>query len=326
MSSFQATIELDAGPATQMIAAGANVLIPLTVTNTGTVDLVPLGLDAPDCDIVTGPMGDTNLDGRIQTTETWTYDCDLSAVGAQQLVSIRFDAEALDHTPASDSDLVSIEIIGAASRISAGLVALYEFAEGTGSTVHDVSGVTPAFDLDVATPGNTSWRNGGGLRFDLPTVLTQAGPATKILNALQASDAITLEAWVRPSNITQSGPARIVAFSQDPFPNGGNFMLGQTDSHFDARLRTTTTSGFGTPGLASASGSAGTDQLSHLVFVRDAAGNESFYVDSVEVDSGTRGGTSAIGGPPTSSPWRTSPPSIAPGWARCTCSPSTTRR
>lgn len=52
----------------------------------------------------------------------------------------------------------------APARVSSGLIALYTFAEGTGTIAHDTSGVSPALDLTLPGTG-VSWTS-GAISFD----------------------------------------------------------------------------------------------------------------------------------------------------------------
>ncbi len=63
---------------------------------------------------------------------------------------------------------------------------------------------------------------------------------------------MTIEAWVKPANTTQSGPARIVTLSRDP--GSRNFTLGQKAGAYEVRFRTTSTSANGEPALSSPGG------------------------------------------------------------------------
>jgi hypothetical protein len=108
-----------------------------------------------------------------------------------------------------------------AARVTAGLQALYEFGAGGGTVVPDVSGQGAPLDLMISDPGAVTWLPGGGLVLNAPVVLNSGVPATKIIDACQASRGVTLEAWVQAANLTQFGPARILTLSQDGYPNGG---------------------------------------------------------------------------------------------------------
>jgi concanavalin A-like lectin/glucanase superfamily protein/fibronectin type III domain protein len=170
-------------------------------------------------------------------------------------------------------------------RVSSGLVALYEFDEGQGTTVADSSGFGSALDLNIADIAKVTWQN-GGLAINQGTIIESAGAATKIASACQATNEITIEAWVLPENSTQSGPARIATFSQHT--TNRNFTLGQDGDDYIARLRTSVASNNGTPNLVSSATAA--VALKHLVFTRNAAGAWSLWVDGVETATGTRGG------------------------------------
>jgi hypothetical protein len=109
-------------------------------------------------------------------------------------------------------------------RVSAGLVALYKFAETSGTIVHDVSGVVPPLDLAIDTSGGGAASFvADGLAITANSLVASSGPATKIFSACQASSELTVEAWVTPANTTQSAK-RIVGI-------GGGF--GVLDFSFD---------------------------------------------------------------------------------------------
>lgn len=173
-------------------------------------------------------------------------------------------------------------------RITTGLLALYTFAEGSGATVNDVSGVTPTMNLTITDTNNVTWLAGGGLRIDTPTLIHSNGAATKIINAAKTNNAFTVEAWVQPANTTQTGPARIVTLSGSHVLR--NFTLGQQNDTFAGRLRTT---GSGTdnglPTLYTTAGSADM-ALRHVVMTWDAAGNRTLYVDGVAQATDNLGG------------------------------------
>ena len=221
-----------------------------------------------------------NLDGSF----IYTHD-------GSELTGDSFTYEADDGKGGVDSALVSINVAG--PRVSDGLLALYTFMEDSGAIVHDVSGVGAALDLTIQDPANTAWVPGGGLAINAGTVVNSAGPAAKIVEGAKAVNELTIEAWLNPANTAQFGPARIVALSQDAAINGGNFILGQGpgdgDVSYDARLRTTATSIYGTPSLTSPNGSLSLN-LTHVLFTRDAAGTTTLYLDAVQVATGSTSG------------------------------------
>jgi alpha-D-ribose 1-methylphosphonate 5-phosphate C-P lyase len=58
-----------------------------------------------------------------------------------------------------------------------------------------VSGVGTPLDLTIANPAATTW-TAGGLSVNASTVIQSAGAATKVIDAVMTSNAITIEAWV----------------------------------------------------------------------------------------------------------------------------------
>ncbi|MFC1976353.1 LamG-like jellyroll fold domain-containing protein [Chloroflexota bacterium] len=177
-------------------------------------------------------------------------------------------------------------LFSGSGRVTDGLYVLYDFEEGAGSTVYDVSGVGSPLNLTIQDPANTTWIS-GGLRIDSGTIISSTVAATKIIANCQASNEISLEAWVQPANTTQEGPARILTLSKDT--NNRNFLLGQQYDEYAARLRTTATDLNGKPELRSGSGTLDTE-LTHVVFTHDAAGTEKIYIDNSLIVTGTRTG------------------------------------
>ncbi|MEZ5591645.1 MAG: PKD domain-containing protein [Gammaproteobacteria bacterium] len=174
------------------------------------------------------------------------------------------------------------------SRITAGQIALYTFEEGAGGTVKDVSGAGVPLDLVISNPASVNWLPGGGIAITKAATIRSSGAASRLRTALQASQAITIEAWVTPANTTQAGPARIVALSQDGL-NGGNFAMGQDGTKYMTRLRTSTTDKYGKPALSTSTGTAVTG-LSHLVYTRNASGQARFYINGIQESSATVSG------------------------------------
>ncbi|MHB8866288.1 MAG: LamG-like jellyroll fold domain-containing protein [Pirellulaceae bacterium] len=146
-----------------------------------------------------------------------------------------------------------------ADRFQAGVAATqprppllhYTFREGSGDVVRDVSGMGEPLNLKVDTTDAVHWLPEGGLRIASPTRIASEGAADKIAQAISRSGELTLEAWVKPANMTQSGPARIVTFSADT--SRRNFTLGQAGGEYEVRFRTTATSPNGEPSLWSSS-------------------------------------------------------------------------
>lgn len=130
------------------------------------------------------------------------------------------------------------------------LQALYSFEQGASpNTVYDLSGNGSPLNLSIVDPSQTSWNSDGTLSVTGNTIIRSASAATQLYNAVTTSDALTIEAWVKPQNLTQAGPARIATLSGDTGQR--NFTLGQDSVNYNGRLRTSQTSNNGLPGLTS---------------------------------------------------------------------------
>lgn len=181
---------------------------------------------------------------------------------------------------------------GDVPRVSDGILMLYEFTEGEGDTVHDTSGVGDPVDLTIRDPGNVTW-GAGSLRIDANTKIRSMGPVPKLYDTFTDFDhdgSITVEAWIAPANTEQTGPARVVTYSDNP--SYRNFTLGQQADFFQMRLRTgfevNTNNRNGTQPFLSAPAGTVTTTLTHVVFVRDAEWSTYIYVNGEQVtDEGT---------------------------------------
>ncbi|MGD1913251.1 MAG: LamG-like jellyroll fold domain-containing protein [Rivularia sp. (in: cyanobacteria)] len=173
------------------------------------------------------------------------------------------------------------------SRVNAGLLALYNFNEGSGSTVFDVSGVGTALNLEINNTTQNSWGN-GVLSLNSPTLIASVQTADKLINGITATQEITMEAWLTPSNRSQNGPARIATLSSNT--SSRNFTLGQAGDDYNVRLRTTTTGNNGVGASVSSEGGLLNTELTHVVYTREADGDAFLYIDNQLVASETIGG------------------------------------
>jgi hypothetical protein len=181
-------------------------------------------------------------------------------------------------------------------RITDGLIALYRFSEGQGTTVHDQSGFGVPLDLHAESAKGLRWLPSGGLQVAGDAMLSSGQPAAKIVEACQDSNELTIEVWVKPSRARQAGPARIVTLSRDT--EHRDFTLGhgrrletpsEGDECFLARVRTTKKDKNGEPAVHSPVHTALPD-LTHVVFTRRRDGEESLYVDGILRVQEVRGG------------------------------------
>ncbi|QEG39109.1 DUF1592 domain-containing protein [Roseimaritima ulvae] len=166
-----------------------------------------------------------------------------------------------------------------AQRVKHSLQVLYTFEEGSGGIIRDRSDTSPPLDLKIADPKELDWQD-GVLVAHSPASIVSTTPATKLINSVKRSGEITLEAWIRPANRSQAGPARIVSLSSDT--SHRNFTLGQEKDLFDVRLRTSKTDRNGLPSTTSPGKSLRT-KLTHVVFTRDSKGRARIYLDGKRV-------------------------------------------
>ena len=166
-----------------------------------------------------------------------------------------------------------------AERSSEGLLLLYDFSSAEGDLVRDRSGVKPTLDLRIRDPKNVR-RSAGELEVRKATILRSGQPAAKLERAVKRTAAITIEAWVRPANDRQEGPARIVSMSKDS--SHRNFTLGQERDRLDVRFRTDRSGNNGVPGMPSPARTVKT-KPSHIVYTRDRAGLSRIYLDGKKV-------------------------------------------
>ena len=149
-----------------------------------------------------------------------------------------------------------------------GLIALYGFDEGGGSTIADQVPLGPNLDLVIPDLSKVTWQE-SGLEVDQSPFIGTAGD--DMTAALQATDAFDSRGLDTPANNSQGGPARVVTLSNDS--SNRNVTLGANAQKWQVRIRTASdTSNNGTsPSIES--GNVITTDLTHVVFTRDADGN-----------------------------------------------------
>ena len=176
---------------------------------------------------------------------------------------------------------------GCAPKDSDGLIAYYNFRAGDGKTVLDRSGYGLPLPLEIKNRHEITWLPDCGLVNTGESVVKSLEGAKKIGRAAMMSRALTVEAWVRADKF-QTGPERIVTYSENERLR--NFTLGQEGDRFIFRLKTTRTNKNGMPNRQTKAGSVKIGELQHVVFTRDADGDERMYVDGELQYSGHVGG------------------------------------
>ncbi len=226
------------------------------------------------------------LANELSGDRPWLGELHLVAIFSQALTSSEVKQNFTAGNRVNSARLVALPKDAKQSRVDNGLLALYAFDAVDGDTIADRSGAGQPLNLKIENPAAIAWQN-GALQIRSSTKIASARPATKITAALKRSGAATIEAWIKPDNIKQSGPARIVSLSPDTSKR--NFTLGQDSDSFEVRFRTNGTDRNGHPTTTTPSGSA-TAQLTHVVYTRDSAGNTRIYLNGKQ-----RGGAKVRG-------------------------------
>ncbi len=176
-------------------------------------------------------------------------------------------------------------------RVTENLQLLYNFSFGTGNLVHDISGIGSPLDLKISDEENIMWLPGQGLKVTGNTSISSGKVPQDLIDSISGTNEITVEAWIKPCEINQAGPARIVTLSSDHFNRA--FTLGQkgNDMHYDYifRLNTSNTDANGTPEANTTMYFKKTD-LQHVVYTITKDGHEKLYINGVKRFSGYRGG------------------------------------
>ncbi len=187
--------------------------------------------------------------------------------------------KALALSTLAASTLLLAPLSSAQDRVREGLLALYDFEESSGDTVHDRagSGSDKPLDLRIRKLSATEWKN-GALVVKSPTLINSNQPATGLRQAITKSGELTVEAWIKPADedLDGDGPGRILSLSGST--SHRNFTLGQEDEQYLFRLRSTSTDSNGEPSLDAPDNSVH-EALTHVVCTRDNNGNAKIYID-----------------------------------------------
>ncbi|MEZ4216899.1 MAG: LamG domain-containing protein [Myxococcota bacterium] len=182
-----------------------------------------------------------------------------------------------------------VELDSSDERYANNLIALWEFKEGTGTTVADTSGMAPAIDLTLEG-ADVSWLPSYGI--DIVDGRAIAGPATsrKLYDRIAApgtgTQQYTVEAWIVPANIDQGdNTPRIISYSQNT--SSRNFTLGQVFYQYAFRNRNTSAniSTNGTPDLITYDMDRDAQAtLQHVVLTYSLGAGRRIYVDGLFTD------------------------------------------
>ena len=206
--------------------------------------------------------------------------CEAFAVEMQAAIQTWADAVAAANPPPNNLPRVASAMAsfadgqdGGSARVDTGVVAMYDFSAGSGDIIVDRSGVGVPMDLMIE---GMEWVPEGGLRNVSGKAQASLAASQKLFNSI--STQFSVEAWVVPENLDQSGPARIVSYSIDT--GRRNFTMGQNADRYSDRVATNENGANGSsPELRSDDNTVVTE-LSHLVMTYDsAAGGRKIYIN-----------------------------------------------
>ncbi len=129
-----------------------------------------------------------------------------------------------------ESDTVLLNVTDENLRVTANLQILYNFNEGFGNIINDSLAELNPINLTINTPGSINWIS-NGLSITSAASITSTDNLDKLIDPIKISDEMTIELWIKSSNITQNGPARIITFSKDRLER--NFGLFQNNNRYE---------------------------------------------------------------------------------------------
>lgn len=176
-------------------------------------------------------------------------------------------------------------IISSGGRVESDLIALYQFKTGSGTTLFDTSGVEPALNLTVyGIEGiDFDWVGGWGMQFKGAKAQGNTQTSRKLFDQLSGPGEYSIEAWVAPANVSQSGPAVIVGYSGGS--TARNFTLGQTLYNYEFMNRSSNTDAMGEPSLATPDADEVLQAtLQHVVATFSPVDGRKLYVNGELVD------------------------------------------
>jgi chitodextrinase len=180
-------------------------------------------------------------------------------------------------------------------RVEDGLIAFYNFSEGEGDIVEDLSKYGTPMNLKIKQEGvATQWLIGQGLRLLGNTIIEYEGSPNKLIDEISRTDEITMEVWIKQESINQSGPARIITLSEGTDQRA--ITIGHEGNNsifnYNVRLSTSFTGVNGLPQLSTQLGFF-SETLHHVIYTRSMDGTEEIYVNGWKLASGNKIGNFA---------------------------------
>ena len=206
-------------PSIQAVVSGGTATFALTVTNPGSVPLNNIIVNDPQCSTLTGPVGDTNSDSILQTTETWTYTCTTTNVTVGFINNVTVSGTMAGGPPVSDSDNAQVTIVAPPPPVI--------IVTKTPSNQTVVSGGTATFTIPVTNPGSVPLHN---IIVSDPQCTTLTGPVgdTNSNGILETTETWTYTCTV--NNVTLAFTNTVTATGTPPSgPNVSRSASAQVD-------------------------------------------------------------------------------------------------
>jgi hypothetical protein len=195
----------------------------------------------------------------------------------------KFKCVVTNPSGSDTSNSATLFVTAVGNRVTASLIAAYDFKEGSGTTINDISGVSTTLNLTIQDTSAIEWKK-EGLYIKKPTDITSVVPASKIIDSCKLSNELSIEMWVSPKYLTQGNTSSSSIISLSIADQFRNFALQQIGSRYEGRVRTTETSNNAFPPTVTSNGIV-KNSLTHLVLTRASNGIIKLYVDGNQKSS-----------------------------------------
>lgn len=175
-----------------------------------------------------------------------------------------------------ESNAVYLFVTPTESRVTRGLQISYDFNEQFGNQISDLTSLINPVDLKIQSSNTTNWTP-SSLEIINSSNISAVEGSSNLYSKFKDLDELSFELWLKPSNSSQTGPARILTYSKNKFER--NFGLMQNGSAYEFRLRTTLADN-GLPSLSSSDGSA-MESLTHVVYTLSMDDTAKIYLNGV---------------------------------------------
>lgn len=231
----------------------------------------------------------SQINGLIETKSN------LSSYGHSELVSfgilVQSSGGSLDDASIYYSDPAE-SVVSNGKREKNNLQLFYNYSDQAGDFVSELSGSDDKADLKIDPGGNTKWLRGQGLEILGKSILYNKEVGVSLMNAFKTTEEISVENWLKPSQLEQLSPSNILGIVED---SAHQFFIQQHLSDEDNyeygfRLSTSNTDHFGNPEISTES-KIRTSELQHVLYTRNVQGNEKIYLNGELVKTSSRSGS-----------------------------------